>query len=140
MNYKGIKDVKHYCIFCGKEIQFRGYSNKYMFCDINCRTNYILQKRKQHDEKLFEQGELKYRKRIYEILVKLFGNKCAICGITEWNKQPIRLWVDHIDGNPANNKPENFRLICPNCESQTDTSRGKNYGKGRTSMGLKPYG
>lgn len=87
----------------------------------------------------FREGTLAYRRRIYDILCEEKGNKCSICGIEEWNNQPIRLWVDHVDGDPTNNSANNFRLICPNCESQTLTSRGRNRGNGRTSKGLKPY-
>jgi hypothetical protein len=52
----------------------------------------------------------------------------------------LTLWTDHIDGNATNNHPSNFRLICPNCDSQSDTFGGKNYGKGRKSRGLPQYG
>jgi hypothetical protein len=42
---------------------------------------------------------------------------------------PVRL--DHIDGNWENNKPENLRLLCPNCDSLTETYCALNKGKGR---------
>ena len=45
--------------------------------------------------------------------------------------QPITLHSDHIDGNAANNVPENLRLICPNCHAQTPTYKNKNRGTGR---------
>jgi len=76
---------------------------------------------------------------IYSMLCEDFGNKCSLCGIdgNNWNGNSIRLWVDHIDGYANNNKYSNFRLICPNCDSQLDTCRAKNKGKGRKSLGLK---
>jgi hypothetical protein len=37
----------------------------------------------------------------------------------EWNGKPLRLQVDHIDGNPVNNVRENLRFLCPNCHTQT---------------------
>lgn len=33
--------------------------------------------------------------------------------------------LDHIDGDCSNNKRENLRLICPNCDSQTSTFKLK---------------
>ena len=56
-----------------------------------------------------------------------------MCGIDSWMGQPINLEVDHIDGDPYNNTPDNLRLICPNCHSQTHSFKGRNKGKGRGS-------
>ena len=52
--------------------------------------------------------------------------KCEVCGITEWNGNPISFELDHRDGNRTNHRLENLRIICPNCHSQTETYRGKN--------------
>lgn len=52
--------------------------------------------------------------------------KCEICGISEWNDRPIRLQLDHKNGDRLDSREENLRIICPNCHSQTDTfSRGQ---------------
>jgi 5-methylcytosine-specific restriction endonuclease McrA len=56
----------------------------------------------------------------------LIENVCSICGITEWNNNPINMELDHIDGNRSNHKLENLRMLCPNCHSQTETYRSKN--------------
>lgn len=34
--------------------------------------------------------------------------------------------LDHIDGDAANNKRDNLRLICPNCDSQLEAFKSKN--------------
>jgi uncharacterized protein YerC/Zn finger protein HypA/HybF involved in hydrogenase expression len=52
--------------------------------------------------------------------------ECKECGLKEWNGKKISLELDHIDGDARNNNADNFRLLCPNCHSQTSTWRGRN--------------
>lgn len=47
--------------------------------------------------------------------------KCAICGIDTWNNQPLTLRLDHINGHNHDNRLQNLRWVCPNCDSQLDT-------------------
>lgn len=59
---------------------------------------------------------------------------CDICGIVdEWNGARLAFVLDHVDGDPANNARANLRLICPNCDSQLPTFKGRNRGNGRFS-------
>lgn len=52
--------------------------------------------------------------------------ECVECGLGEtWNKKPISLQLDHINGDPHDNRIENLRFLCPNCHSQTNTFAGK---------------
>ena len=63
---------------------------------------------------------------------------CAICGGgAVHNGKPLRFILDHIDGDCTNNAANNLRLICPNCDSQTDTYKAKNKGNGRKSKGFR---
>nr|WP_246355414.1 HNH endonuclease signature motif containing protein [Nocardioides ungokensis] len=58
--------------------------------------------------------------------------KCAICGQpSSWNGAPLALVLDHVDGDSENNRRENLRLVCPNCDSQLPTYKSRNKGRGR---------
>lgn len=53
--------------------------------------------------------------------------KCAICGqLPIWNNKPLTLTLDHINGNNKDDRLENLRWICPNCDTQQSTYGAKN--------------
>ncbi len=58
-------------------------------------------------------------------LIEIRGNKCEDCGLSDWRNKPIALEVHHLNGDSFDNKPENLKLLCPNCHSQTDNFRFK---------------
>ena len=52
---------------------------------------------------------------------------CSICGQKPfWNGKELTLILDHINGYNHDDRLENLRWVCPNCNYQLDTTNGKN--------------
>lgn len=51
----------------------------------------------------------------------LLVDACARCGITEWMGEPAPLQMEHINGDPTDNRIENLTILCPNCHCLTPT-------------------
>ena len=53
--------------------------------------------------------------------------KCSICGQEpEWQGQPLTLILDHINGVNNDDRLENLRWVCPNCNQQLPTTGRRN--------------
>ena len=46
----------------------------------------------------------------------------------EWCGKPMPLILDHINGINNDNRLENLRFVCSNCDSQLDTYKSRNKG------------
>ena len=116
---------KAVCRECNKNFEY-GYSKTGKFCSNECNGTF---KSKQHKLDWYAE-KLKSidRATIRRYLSEDRGYECEVCGISDWQNKKLVLHVDHKDGNPADNRPENMRLLCPNCHSQTETYCGKQNG------------
>ena len=53
--------------------------------------------------------------------------KCSICGQEPfWNGKEMSLILDHINGTNNDDTLENLRWVCPNCNSQLETTGSRN--------------
>lgn len=53
--------------------------------------------------------------------------KCSICGQEPfWNGKELTLTLDHINGINNDDRLENLRWVCPNCDRQLETFCAKN--------------
>lgn len=52
---------------------------------------------------------------------------CSICKLEPfWQNKKLTLILDHINGLNNDDRLENLRWVCPNCNQQLDTTNGKN--------------
>ena len=121
------------CLNCNSEIEYLPSQQTGKYCNNKCQGEY-----EYSNVTLirFSDGLITERHTLRKILKKEVSDTCNECGLKDWNGKEIVLQVDHIDGNAGNNFPDNLRLICPNCHSQTEHFGGRNKGNGRKSRGL----
>lgn len=125
------------CLACAKETARAGYK----YCSNSCQFCFqrsILINRWKAGEitGLSNLGLVSRPVKLY--LREKFANKCCLCGWSQINPKTglVPLVADHIDGNWRNNREENLRLICPNCDSLNPTYAGSN--KGRSHRVRRP--
>jgi hypothetical protein len=52
--------------------------------------------------------------------------RCEMCGQDEiWRGRRMALILDHVNGVPNDHRPENLRILCPNCAATLDTHCGR---------------
>ena len=109
---------KKNCLKCDTEFMWHPSQSKGKYCCNECGINHRLNEQIKSGN-YTKSNALSYFRRFTEY-------KCTECGISEYNNKPIRLQIDHIDGNNKNDTIENYRYLCPNCHTQTDTWGVKN--------------
>ena len=133
------RGIKLYCKNCGKLLDNSNGVYK-QFCSCKCSGEYrknLKYKNYLEHQELFIGKEITYGWLKPHILEEQ-NNRCLICGISPtWNNKELHFILDHIDGDATNNKRNNLRMICPNCDSQLDTYKARNIG--RSTRKYKPY-
>ena len=79
------------------------------------------------------------KKRLYESSLKT--PICEMCGQDEnWHGKKISLILDHINGVHNDNRIENLRIVCPNCNATLETHCGRNSNMKSKSIHIKSKG
>jgi len=118
------------CENCGKKNARP--SRKY--CSNLCQREHQWNIRK---EKIIKNGKMDFDGESHnpnsakKLLKEIRGVRCENCKNEKWMGKEIPLVLDHINGNSADWNLVNLRLLCGNCDMQTDTYKGKNKGNGR---------
>lgn len=127
VNYKDCLSQLGYNSFSGSTINLL----KQRINDLNLSTEHFTSKKpiKRNEKNIFiinstaDQSTLRkwYKKGNYT------NYKCSICNQEPfWNGKELTLILDHINGINNDDRLENLRWVCPNCNYQLDTTNGKN--------------
>jgi len=121
-NYIDGKYAIKNCLNCETETVNLTYCSKECFHDFQWKLD---------KSEIESTGKCESKHLAKKYLSDVYGYKCKICGISEWCNQKLVLVLDHMNGNSEDCDLKNLRLICPNCDSQTSTFKGRNLGNGR---------
>ena len=125
------------CKMCGTVIKHMSYQTYRKFCSNKCQAELTTKTRNEINKEKLLKGELSLRQTIKKTMLYMgIEYKCEICSLTKWLDEPISLILDHKNGNAGDNKLNNLRFICHNCDAQSPFYKGRNKGNGRKSLGL----
>ena len=123
-------DVTTQCLNCNKTI-IKRKSRKY--CDNKCQREYQNKNIIQNwlDGTIsgnYGKKVIQTSKWLRKYLIEQANYKCSQCGFDTPHPDDGAsiLEVDHIDGDARNSRPENLRVVCPNCHALSSTYRYRN--------------
>lgn len=115
--------------FCGNRNTIKKYIKKYnidiLHFDSGISNHKSSCKKKLSDILIENSTYCGIKNRLYKEGLK--EKKCELCNQDEnWNGKKMSLTLDHINGINNDNRIENLRIICPNCDATLDTYGGRN--------------
>lgn len=104
---------------------------KNKLAELNISTEHFKSQKGQerNNENVFVENSTADQKTLRKYFVN--GNfkpyKCSICGqLPVWNGMELTLILDHINGHNHDNRLDNLRWVCPNCNQQLETTGSRN--------------
>lgn len=129
--------MKANCKYCNAEFKYSPSQSTGTYCSNKCQGLYKIYN---YTFPRIERGEVNHTNTLRKYLKEIKGHVCVGCGLSDtYNGKPITLQVDHVDGNSDNNFPDNLRLLCPNCHSQTPTWVSRNKKSTKRNTYLQKY-
>lgn len=127
---------KFVCQNCGNERI--GINSTGTYCNNRCQQEHAATKRINEWLQTGVGSTHAGAKWLREYLLTQQEHRCDICKNPDvWQNHKLVFVLDHINGDSSNSSRENLRLICPNCDSQTSTFKGRNRGHGRHTRKLR---
>jgi 5-methylcytosine-specific restriction endonuclease McrA len=87
------------------------------------------------DKKVFIENSTYARHNLKKRIInqKMIPYECSKCGNNgKWMGNPLPLILDHINGINNDNRIENLRFLCSNCDSQLPTYKNRRGSKGKS--------
>jgi len=121
------KKAKRICVACGAKTRNPKY------CTNQCQSDHRWRQTMAHIKTtgvvpVCDSGNPQVARRY---VLQSQGRRCAICNLTQWRGEPVPLVLDHINGDAADWRVANLRMVCGNCDMQLPTFKSRNRGKGR---------
>ena len=112
------------CTYNYKRLQNLCKENNISVDHFNIKKTFTRNKKIWTQETLLTTNSSPYRTVVKDFLKRngLIKDVCEECGQQPvWNNKPLKMEMDHVNGDSTDNRLENLKFLCPNCHSQTIT-------------------